>query len=68
MRAVQRMPDAPDLRAMRKRLGWTQAQLAAALGVTRQTIIEREKGKVPISRETLLAMEYVSERPQEFER
>lgn len=32
----------PDLRAERR---WTQADLAAALGVSRQTVISLEKGK-----------------------
>ena len=32
----------PELRAAR---GWTQAQLAAAVGVSRQTIISIERGR-----------------------
>ena len=32
-----------DLRAMRNRLGWTQAQLATALEVTRVTIANSER-------------------------
>ena len=46
----------PDLRTIRKQLGLTQAQLADALGVSRWTIIEREAGRVPITRETEFAM------------
>lgn len=49
-----------DLRALRKQLGLTQAQLAAALGVSRWTIIEREAGRVPITRETELAMAHLA--------
>jgi DNA-binding XRE family transcriptional regulator len=45
-----------ELRAIRKQLGLTQAELAAELGVSRWTIIEREAGRVPITRETKLAM------------
>jgi DNA-binding XRE family transcriptional regulator len=53
-----------DLRAIRKRLGLTQAELAAALGVSRKTVCEREAGKVPITRETELAMEaLINRRP-----
>ena len=48
-----------DLRAIRKRLGLTQAELAAALGVSRKTIIDREAGNVPITRETELAMAWL---------
>jgi DNA-binding XRE family transcriptional regulator len=47
----------PDLRAIRKRLNMTQAELAAALGVSRWTIVQRETGKVPVTRETELALQ-----------
>jgi DNA-binding XRE family transcriptional regulator len=59
------MPDLrtpmPDLRTMRKRLGLSQAELAARLGVSRSTIIARELHRVAISRETILAMRYLAE-------
>jgi len=48
----------PDLRTMRKRLSLSQAELAARLGVSRSTIIDRELGRVAISRETILAMRF----------
>lgn len=34
-----------DIRALRGELGLTQAELAAAVGVTRQTLIAIEQGK-----------------------
>jgi DNA-binding XRE family transcriptional regulator len=45
-----------DLRAIRKRLGLTQAELAAVLGITRQTVNEHERGRAPIPRERWLAV------------
>lgn len=49
----------PDLRTLRKQLGLTQAQLAAALGVARQTITNHERGKTPIPRERMLAVQFL---------
>lgn len=54
-----------DLRAMRKRLGLTQQQLADALGVGRTTIWLRETGRVPVAREAVLAMQWLAEHPGE---
>lgn len=47
------MKFAAKLREARKRMGMTQAALAAELGVSSRTIINYEKGKVPPSRQTL---------------
>jgi DNA-binding XRE family transcriptional regulator len=46
----------PDLRALRKQLGLTQAELAGALGVTRETISNHERGVAPVPRERMLAV------------
>lgn len=35
---------------LRKKYGLTQAELAEIIGVSRQTVINRERGYVPISR------------------
>ncbi len=35
-----------QLRRLRKRLAWTQAQLAEALGVTRNTVARWERGEL----------------------
>jgi len=56
------MPD--DLRTLRKRLGLTQAQLAALLGVRRATVVDREAGRVPIRPETVFALRYLAEHPE----
>jgi transcriptional regulator with XRE-family HTH domain len=45
-----------DLRALRKRLGLKQAQLAAVLGCSVKHISEQERGVAPVRRERLLAM------------
>lgn len=52
-----------DLRALRKELGLTQAQLASVLGggCTRQTICEQERGCAPISPERMMAVLYLVE-------
>jgi DNA-binding XRE family transcriptional regulator len=56
-----------DLRTLRKRLGLTQAELAAALETTRQTISDQERGAVPVRRERMLAVKYLSEHPDELQ-
>ena len=50
---------ASDIIEMRKRLGWTQAQLAERIGTTQATICRYEKGAVKISRMALLSLERV---------
>lgn len=37
-----------ELRAIREKLGWFQAQMAAALGVTANTVARWERNEVPI--------------------
>lgn len=37
-----------ELRAIRKRLGWTQAELANAVGVAPNTIARWEREEIPI--------------------
>jgi DNA-binding XRE family transcriptional regulator len=44
-----------DFRAWRERMGWTQGQAAAALDLSRRTIIGYEQGKPPIPRTVALA-------------
>jgi len=50
-----------DLRAARKRLGFTQAQLAAALDVTRDCIARYEGGTRAVPRMVDLAMRALSQ-------
>ena len=57
-----------DLRAIRKRLGLSQAELAAELGVTRHTIIEREAGRVKVAREVLLALRWLEQNKPAIEK
>jgi DNA-binding transcriptional regulator YiaG len=55
---VEMMP--PDqLKAIRARLGFTQAQLAAKLGVERNTVNRWEMGLLPIQTITALAVEHL---------
>jgi len=48
-----------DMKAARKSLGWTQQQLADALGMSRKAIVEMEGGKAPIEKRTALAVRYL---------
>lgn len=48
--------EGPEYKALRERLGLTQAGLAALLGVTRETINAREAGRTPITKEASLAL------------
>ena len=54
-----------QLRAWRKRLGWSQPQLADALRVHPQTVSDWERGKTGIAHPTILrlALERLRERP-----
>jgi DNA-binding XRE family transcriptional regulator len=46
----------PDqLRTYRKELGFTQEELADAIGMTRKAIVEMEAGRAPIERRTAIA-------------
>lgn len=48
-------------REAREALGYTQAQLAEALDVTRQTINRYERGHEPIPRVVTLAMAFIAQ-------
>jgi transcriptional regulator with XRE-family HTH domain len=43
-------------RSLRRKLGLTQAGLAALLGLTRETITRRETGTAPITEEAAMAL------------
>lgn len=49
-----------DLRAWREAMGWTQAQAAEALGVTRHSVQNWEAGRAPISKTVVLAAKRLS--------
>lgn len=53
------------LPALRAERGWTQAQLAAATGVSRQTIISIERGRFDPSLPLAFALAACFERPIE---
>jgi len=48
-----------DLKAWRGRMGWTQAEAADVLGISRRAYGTREQPGTPISRETVLACLYL---------
>ena len=48
---------ADKLRALRERLGFTQSQLADALGMHANTVACMERGEKPISPRTVAALE-----------
>jgi len=49
-----------EYKALREKLGLTQAGLAALLGVTRKTVNSRETGAVRITEEAALAIRALS--------
>ncbi len=49
-----------DLRRIRNRLCLTQVELAAALGMTGNTVARMERDETPIMRTTELALTYLS--------
>lgn len=51
------MTDAPWLRATREQLGLSQAELAAALGLTQASVSRMEAGEQPVTRRTRLQVE-----------
>ena len=51
------------LRAIRRRLGWTQAQLARALGLHPNSLACMERGEAPIRRAWLLAAQAFLDSP-----
>ena len=48
-----------ELRSARKRLGMTQAELAEALGMQRNSVARMENGRQPVMRTTELAVKYL---------
>lgn len=46
----------PELRAARKRLGWSQKRLAGALGVPKNTLARWERGEVRIRHPDVLRL------------
>ncbi len=48
-----------ELRRARKRLGMTQAELAEALGMQRNSIARMENGRQPVMRTTELGVKYL---------
>lgn len=55
------MPE--DMRIARLRLGWTQAELARRIGVSRRTIGRWEMGKTPLP---LMLASYLEQSRQEM--
>jgi len=49
-----------DIRALRDRLGWTQSQLADALGMHANTVACMERGEKPISERTRAALDMLA--------
>ncbi len=49
-----------ELRAIRERVGWTQSQLANALGMHPNTVACMERGDKPISARTVAALEMLT--------
>ena len=53
-----------DIKATRKALGLTQAELAKKLGVDHSTVSRFESGDIPLAERTLLAMEALAARAE----
>lgn len=51
---------ADDLKALRRNLGMTQAELAAELGLSMNFVSMMERGEKPIERRTELAVRYLA--------
>lgn len=54
------MPPAAQLRALRRHLGLSRAQMAEALGIAERYLERLEQGGRPTSRRTLLAARHVA--------
>lgn len=52
-----------EFREIRMKHGWTQVQLAAALGLHRDQVGRLELGKSPVSRTQMLALYYLDQFP-----
>lgn len=63
MSAFLEQPFGPrEYREFRRGLKLTQAELAEVLGVTRETVVAREKGKTVCTREMVLALRQIAHR------
>jgi transcriptional regulator with XRE-family HTH domain len=51
-----------ELRAIRKRLGWTQAQLAARIGVAANSVARQERGEVRIRKSLALLVRMIADK------
>ena len=56
-----------ELKAIRKRLGWTQAQLAEAVGVTSNSIARQERGELGIRESLARLLRLVAEQAEKNE-
>lgn len=52
-----------EMKALRKSIGWTQDQLASAIGMSRVSVGLMERGQALIERRTELAVRYLAEHP-----
>lgn len=55
-----------ELKALRKSIGWTQDQMAEAIGMSRVAIGLMERGNAPIEKRTELAVRYAVMQALEF--
>jgi DNA-binding XRE family transcriptional regulator len=53
-----------EMRQIRKDAGLTQAELAEAIGMARETVGAMERGSVPVERRTALAIRHVTMRAE----
>jgi len=60
----RRAMQADELKAIRKGLGWTQAEMAEAMGLTPKSIGMMERGDAPIEKRTELAALYLKDHPE----
>ena len=57
-----------EVKAVRKGLGLSQQALGDALGLSRVTVGQMERGRAPIERRTVLSLLYLAEHPEIFAR
>ncbi|WP_278983288.1 helix-turn-helix domain-containing protein [Sphingobium yanoikuyae] len=55
-----------EMKALRKSIGWTQDELAEAIGMSRVQIGLMERGVATIERRTELAVRYVTDQAKMF--
>lgn len=48
-----------EMKELRKSVGWSQAEMAEAIGMSRVLIGQMERGQAPIEKRTGLAVRYV---------